>query len=126
MKEAFHAETRSRPDRGLARYPGACHPALAAPTQAAEDMLKVANYSCADNDVLSVAYMNTAAGNGYAVVLVQDELLAMAQQVSASGAIYKTTDPNYDYTLMTKGRNADLLAVTNGKEEYVMKDCVTD
>ena len=101
-------------------------PALAAPTQAAEDMLKVANYSCADNDVLSVAYMNTAAGNGYAVVLVQDELLAMAQQVSASGAIYKTTDPNYDYTLMTKGRNADLLAVTNGKEEYVMKDCVTD
>lgn len=95
-------------------------PALAGKAKDHIDHVKMA---CADNQVLDVTFINTASGNSYAVVLEQDELLPMAQTMSASGAVYTAIDKNYHYQLLTKGKTADLVAVTNGKDDFVKRDC---
>lgn len=100
---------------------------LAVPSLAlAADSVDKTIYSCADNATMQVAYVNTDAGNSFAILLEQDELIPMKQVVSASGAVYQAINPDYTYQLLTKGKTADLVAVTNGKEETVKKDCTAE
>lgn len=98
---------------------------LAAPAFAAtpSDSITAVNYACAGNEVLRVVYLNTAAGNSYAVLMQQDEMIPMELMKSASGANYKAISPDYTYQLWTKGKNADLVTVDGGKEDFVLRDC---
>ena len=92
----------------------------------AADSIEKVSYACADNEVLHVTYVNTDGGSSFAVVLDQDELIPMTQQVSASGAIYKAISPDYALQLLTKGKTADLVGMTDGKEVFLKKDCTAD
>lgn len=76
-------------------------------------------YVCADNNVLQVVYVNGADGKGFAIIEQVDEMIPMAEQVSASGAIYKAISPNYTYTLLTKGKKATL----EDDKGNVFRDC---
>lgn len=94
-------------------------PAFAAPS----DSINGVNYACAGNEVLRVVYVNTAAGNSYAILMQQDEMIPMKLMKSASGANYKAISKDYTYQLWTKGKNADLVTVDGGKEDFVLRDC---
>lgn len=73
-----------------------------------ETTVEAMNYACADNQILRVVYVNGADGKSFAVVQQMDEMILMAQEVSASGAIYKAISSDYTYTLLTKGDEATL------------------
>ena len=102
-------------------------PAFAAPafatTPAPTDSITAVNYACAGNEILRVVYVNTAAGNSYAIVMQQDEMIPMEVTRSGSGAKYKAISPDYTYQLWTKGRTADLYTDDGGKDDVVLSDC---
>lgn len=87
------------------------------------ETIETLSYACADNKTMQVVYVNTSLGNSWAILLEQDEMIPMQVVPSASGAVYHPISPDYHYELLTKGRNADLTAITDGKEETVKADC---
>lgn len=98
--------------------------ALAAPVAAmAADTVDNTKYACDGNKVLNVVFLNTDAGNSYAVIHDMDELIPMKQVVTASGASYEPVSPDYKYRLDTDGDNASLSATTEGKEEILYANC---
>lgn len=84
-----------------------------------ETTVESINYACADNEILRVVYVNGADGKGFAIVQQMDDMIPMAQEVSASGAIYTAINPDYTYTLLTKGEEATL-EDDNG---VILQDC---
>lgn len=82
--------------------------------------VETANYACADNKVLRVVFVNGADGRSFAIVQQMDEMIPLAQEVSASGAIYKAISPDYTYTLLTKGKEAFL---EDGDGKRILSDC---
>lgn len=87
---------------------------------AAVTTVEVANYACAGNEVMRVVYVNGADGKSFAILQQMDEMIPMAQEVSASGAIYKAISPDYTYTLLTKGKEASL---EDDKGNPILSDC---
>jgi membrane-bound inhibitor of C-type lysozyme len=81
--------------------------------------LESVSYSCTNNAVMRVVYVNGADGKSFAILQQMDEMIPMAEQRSASGAIYKAIDPNYTYTLITKGKDATL----QDSRETLLSDC---
>ncbi|MFB2532146.1 MliC family protein [Paracoccus sp. p4-l81] len=98
--------------------------AIAAPmTAMAADSVDNTKYACDGNKVLDVVFLNTEAGNSYAVIHDMDELIAMKQVVTASGASYEPVSPDYKYRLDTDGSEATLTAITEGKEDVLYANC---
>lgn len=84
------------------------------------DTVSQVKYVCADNDVLDVVYVNTAAGGAYAVLQQAGELIPMQIAPTASGANYAAIDSDYTYQLQTKGDSATLV---EGDGKPVLSDC---
>ncbi|WP_144575540.1 MliC family protein [Agrobacterium sp. DE0009] len=66
------------------------------------------SYACANNETMRVVYVNGADGKSFAILLQMDEMIPMAEQRAASGAVYKAINRNYTYVLRTDGNNATL------------------
>ncbi|MBV0891308.1 MliC family protein [Paracoccus sp. Z118] len=108
--------------------------ALAAPTLAettsaepapvaAQDQILSVTYVCPDSETLDAVFLNTAAGNSYAVLRLGEELLPMQVAISASGARYTAILPDDDRVFWTKGDTANLFAGPNG-DETLLADCM--
>ena len=76
---------------------------------AAQDTVSKMNYVCDNNNVLEVVYINTAAGNAYAIINQVDEMIPMKIMKMGSGANYEAINKNYTYKLYTKGKTANLV-----------------
>lgn len=84
---------------------------------AKESELTKVNYSCL-KDTLEVIYVNTI-NNSYAIINRQNEMIILERAISASGAIYKSIDKNYNYQLYTKNNEANLFT----GEEKIIGSC---
>lgn len=112
LAAAAHAETN----------PLASHDGMAEADRTGDEVQHV-KYACAGNAVLDVVYVNTAAGNSYAIISQMDELIPMQITPMASGASYAAMDANYTYRLDTKGDSAVLVTVDGDKDTPVLSDC---
>lgn len=90
-------------------------------TAAEKTTLESVSYSCANNAVMRVVYVyvHGADGKSFAILQQMDEMIPMEEQRSASGAIYKAIDPNYTYTLITKGKDATL----QDSRQTILSEC---
>lgn len=93
---------------------------------AASDEITHVKYACDDNQVLDVVFVNTAAGESYAVISQMDELIPMQITPMASGASYKPVSPDYTYMLHTKGKTADLVTVKGDQDTPVLSNCTSE
>ncbi len=66
-------------------------------------------YVCNGNKTMEVVYINTTAGNSYAVINQMDEMIPMQLMKMASGANYEAINKRYSYKLYTKGKKANLV-----------------
>ena len=96
-------------------------PAPMLPTAAQDDIL-AARFTCADGQRLDAVFLNTAAGNSYAVIRIGDDLVPMQVAISASGARYTALSPGDDRVFWTKGDAATLYAGPEG-DKVLMADC---
>lgn len=95
-------------------------PVMAFAETSATDSISRIKYACADDKALEVIYVNTAAGNSYAILSQMDAMIPMEIIPMASGANYKAMDENDSYKLYTKGEKADLV---KGEDVPVLSDC---
>ncbi|MDA4421543.1 MliC family protein [Escherichia coli] len=63
-------------------------------------------YVCDGNKTMEAVYINTTAGNSYAVINQMDEMIPMQLMKIASGANYEAINKNYSHKLYTKGKKA--------------------
>ena len=77
-------------------------------------------YVCDGNNTMEVVYINTTAGNSYAVINQMDEMIPMQLMKMASGANYEAINKNYSYKLYTKGKKANLV---EGNDNPVLSNC---
>lgn len=87
------------------------------------DDIRQVKYACAGNEVLDTVFINTKAGNSFAIITQANELIPMAITPMASGASYVPIDADYTYRLDTKGDTATLVTVDGGKDTVVLSDC---
>ena len=101
-------------------------PFLVTPAMAQEsagDMIQQ-TYICARNVEIPVTFVNTPEGESYAVALIDGQMRAMRQVISASGARYRSGDGEDAYQIWTKGN--DLAIVSYGAEDkdtVLFQDC---
>lgn len=62
---------------------------------AASQEISKSIYTCNDNQVMEVIYVNTEAGNAYAIISQVNEMIPMRLMKMASGANYEAIDKNY-------------------------------
>lgn len=88
----------------------------------AQDQILAVSYRCAGDATLDVVFLNTAAGNGYAVMQSPDGLVPMRIAPSGSGARYEAVASDDGRVLWTKGEDATLY---DGPDlsRTVMADC---
>ena len=101
-------------------------PFLVTPAMAQESAGDVIQqtYICARNVEIPVTFVNTAEGESYAVAMIDGQMRAMHQVVSASGARYRTGEGKEAYQIWTKGD--DLASVSYGAEDdetILFQDC---
>jgi membrane-bound inhibitor of C-type lysozyme len=72
-------------------------------------------YVCDGNKTMEVVYINTTAGNSYAVINQMDEMIPMQLMKMASGANYEAINKKY-----TKGKKAYLV---EGNDRPVLSNC---
>lgn len=84
--------------------------ATAGAAAAGGDMITHEIFGCDTKENLHVVIVQTAGGNGYAVINQMDELIPMEQMRSGSGMQFKAIDKNYTYELAVKGEEATLFA----------------
>ena len=77
-------------------------------------------YVCNGNKTMEVVYINTTAGNSYAVINQMDEMIPMQLMKVASGANYEAINKRYSYKLYTKGKKANLV---EGNDNPVLSNC---
>ncbi len=77
-------------------------------------------YVCNGNKTMEVVYINTTAGNSYAVINQMDEMIPMQLMKMASGANYEAINKRYSYKLYTKGKKANLV---EGNDNPVLSNC---
>ncbi|MGS9235412.1 c-type lysozyme inhibitor, partial [Salmonella enterica subsp. enterica serovar Infantis] len=77
-------------------------------------------YTCNDNPVMEVIYVNTEAGNADAIISQVNEMIQMRLMKMASGANYEAIDKNYTSKLYTKGKTAELV---EGDDKPVLSNC---
>lgn len=77
-------------------------------------------YVCDGNKTMEVVYINTTAGNSYAVINQMDEMIPMQLMKIASGVNYEAINKNYSYKLYTKEKKADLV---EGNDRPVLSNC---
>ncbi|CAD5747386.1 c-type lysozyme inhibitor [Escherichia coli] len=94
---------------------GACMTASAATKE-----ISKTTYVCDGNKTMEVLYINTTAGNSYAVINQMDEMIPMQLMKMASGANYEAINKNYSYKLYTQGKTADLV---EGNDKPVLSNC---
>jgi len=90
---------------------------------AAEDSVQTLAYACPDGGTLQVVFINTAAGNSYAVLSWQGELMAMQVGISASGARYVPIGGGEDHVLWNKGNEVSLYGPGN---EVIQQGCTEE
>ncbi|EBO0021068.1 lysozyme inhibitor [Salmonella enterica] len=88
---------------------------------AAEEVAKTI-YSCNDNRIMVVVYINTNDGNSYAIINQVNEMIPMRLMKMASGANYEANSQDYTYKLYTKGNTADLV---EGNDKPVLSNCLS-
>lgn len=86
-----------------------------------QDQITKNKYVCEGNKILEVVYVNTAAGNAYAIISQAYEMIPMEIMKMASGANYQAIDKNYSYKLYTRGKNADLV---EGDNQPILSQCI--
>ncbi|ASO10838.1 lysozyme inhibitor [Salmonella enterica subsp. salamae serovar 57:z29:z42] len=89
-------------------------------SMAASQEISKSIYTCNDNQVMEVIYVNTEAGNAYAIISQVNEMIPMRLMKMASGANYEAIDKNYTYKLYTKGKTAELV---EGDDKPVLSNC---
>ncbi len=72
-------------------------------------------YACDDGSELSVAYVNTAAGDAFAVLLADGHLHIAEIATSGSGALY-VTQPEEGYSWHVKGAEGLLERAASGEQ----------
>ena len=77
-------------------------------------------YVCNGNKTMEVVYINTTAGNSYAVINQMDEMIPMQLMKMASGANYEAINKRYSYKLYTNGKKANLV---EGNDNPVLSNC---
>ncbi|HAL0060211.1 TPA: c-type lysozyme inhibitor [Escherichia coli] len=77
-------------------------------------------YVCNGNKTMEVVYINTTAGNSYAVINQMDEMIPMQLMKMASGANYEAINKRYSYKLYTKGKKTNLV---EGNDNPVLSNC---
>lgn len=101
---------------------GLATPALAQTAPEPQDEILPVTYACPNGETLDVVFLNTAAGNSFAVLRLGEELLPMQVAVSASGARYTAVPPEDDRVFWTKGDTANLFAGPDGGTT-LLADC---
>ncbi|AAP96060.1 lysozyme inhibitor [[Haemophilus] ducreyi] len=89
--------------------------------QSSENEITKVVYACKDKNTLDVIFVNTDK-DSYAIINQVDEMIPMKNVKSASGAVYKPINPNYDYELATKGNTATLLA----NDKPIIEECTLE
>ncbi|HCK1151561.1 TPA: c-type lysozyme inhibitor [Escherichia coli] len=87
---------------------------------ATQEISKKAYVCDGNNKTMEVVYINTTAGNSYAVINQMDEMIPMQLMKIASGANYEAINKNYSYKLYIKGKKADLV---EGNDRPVLSNC---
>lgn len=101
---------------------GLAAPALAQTAPEPQDEILPVAYACPNGETLEAVFLNTAAGNSFAVLRLGEELLPMRVAVSGSGARYAALSPGDDRVFWTKGDTANLFAGPDG-ETTLLSDC---
>ena len=101
---------------------GAAVPALA---NDADDIQRVL-YACDGDRTMEVVFLNVAGGNGYAIVLLDGEMIPMAIAMSGSGARYLSLEPQPRHQLWTAKGRADLVALDGGAQAPLRTGCSLD
>lgn len=91
---------------------------VAAPALASAAEVQHIKYACDGNKILDVVYVD-----GVAVMLQEDELVALKQDVSGSGVRYVPISEDYTYELWGKGNDMTLSTHDGGKEQVVLSNC---
>ncbi len=125
----------------FAQTPDPASPDSAAPgtdaglLPAPEDVLMRFHYSCEGEKGFDAVFLNTAGGNSFAVVGLEDALIPMELAISASGARYlSVAEPEaaeagtdaVQYQLWTKGMAATLSTIDGEAETDLMVDCTAE
>lgn len=100
-------------------------PALAVTPVTPEDEMLTIRYACEGDTPLDAVFINTAAGNSFAVIALEGRAIPMAVAISASGARY-LSEPDADgveYQLWTKGSEATLFTIKDGIEAPLLAGC---
>lgn len=86
----------------------------------AEQMIPV-TYHCERGVELPVIYLNSEDGKNMLVAVMDGQLLAMKQVLSASGARYRSE--NAAYELWNKGSDAFVSYGPEGSSDIILQDC---
>lgn len=99
-------------------------PAASDTPPAPEDTLLRFHYTCDGGQGFDAVFVNTAAGNGYAIVGLDGALIPMEVAISASGARYLSiAEDGPRYQFWTKGMDATLSTLEGEAETPLMADC---
>lgn len=120
----------------LAQTPDPASPDSTAPgtdaglLPAPEDVLLRFHYGCEGDTGFDAVFVNTASGNSFAVIGLDDRLIPMEVAISASGARYLSVADaaqagaeGVQYQLWTKGMDATLSTLDGEAETEVMQGC---
>lgn len=98
-----------------------------------EDVLLRFHYSCEGETGFDAVFVNTAGGNSFAVIGLDDALIPMEVAVSASGARYLSVVGeggeavgDVQYQLWTKGMDATLSTLDGDTETDLMTGCTAE
>lgn len=105
----------------------AASPALAVTPAAPQDEVLTVRYTCEGDTPLDAVFINTAAGNSFAVIALEGRAIPMAVAMSASGARYLSESDvdGVQYELWTKGCEATLSTIKEGNDAPLLAGCVT-
>lgn len=98
-------------------------PAQAQTTPEAADDISRASYACEGGKTMEVVFLNTAAGNSYAVVMAEDQLIPMQIAPSGSGARYLALGEQPTHQLWTAKGGGDLVALDGTQETPLRTGC---
>ena len=101
-------------------------PALAEQTNRPEDGAFISQvvFTCERGVTVPVSYVSTPQGEGFAVVQIDGQQVAMIQAVSGSGIRYRSIDPERPYEMHGKGRDGLFGFGPEGQTEDLLTACV--
>lgn len=80
-------------------------------------------FHCARGAVVPVAYVSLPTGEGFAVVQIDGQQVAMKQVVSGSGVRYRSVDADRPYELHAKGQDGTFYYGPEADAPAILEDC---